>query len=328
LAPAGLLTVGSALALLLALQPTPTLAQVAAAQKVVKRYTVVNTRILTNGLQFKVTTYRDGAKWAIYRTVGDEAPGIKWVMDGTRTVTVDNFPNLQEDAIIDEPEEWATQDFDLNHLMGQGKKFTMSRITEDGLALDKFVSHSKYPGLHGTETMDQTILADAQTHLPVRMEVFRNNHAWGDIWEYRYGPISSSIFNSEPPKNTPVFDLISERKQLESALLNGPVVLVGQLPDVGVLFPFEGSTTKSKVRIEGLNQTVQNAMRVEPVRLQVAGKPWRLIRFIGYPNDTVKLASIKGLQSTSITVDGKTYPSVPIIQVGNIGSLLRLVWPR
>ncbi len=328
IAPAGIVTAGTALAVVLTLQPSATLAQVAAAQTRVGRYTIINTRILNNGQTFKVLTYRDGAGRAIYT---DEAgkPELRSVMDGSRSVTIRSFPRFQiTDAEIDEPQPLATQDFDVKHLLREGKAFSTKRVMRDGQALDEFESHSKYPGLHGAETYDQTVLADAKTHLPIRSEVFRNNHAWGDVWEYNYGPIPASIFDSNPPKGFKIYDLREERVALFQALKNGPVITVGHHNDVGILFPFEGTTAKSTVHVDGLSEAFQKTWQFIPKPITIAGKSWRLARIFFYPNLRSNVDSLGQLSTTSVEVDGNKVENVRVMNTADTGNLLRPVWPR
>src|SRR5579862_5673320 len=64
LAPAGIVSAGAVLAATLTLQPTPTLAQVIESEAKLTHFTLVNTRVLTDGSHISLTTYRDGARWS------------------------------------------------------------------------------------------------------------------------------------------------------------------------------------------------------------------------------------------------------------------------
>ena len=171
LAPAGLVSAGAALVIALTLQPAPSLGQVIAALKRVDRYTIVNTRFLTDGHQGRSVLFRDGSRWSNVLLDAKGKPLTRTVMDGKTTLSVYNYSWFQNEALIDEPSPMREQSFDIKRFLREGKPFKQTRVIWRGRTVDRFEAHSTYPGIKRAETYDQVVYADPQTHLPIHDEV-------------------------------------------------------------------------------------------------------------------------------------------------------------
>jgi len=346
LAASGIASMATIFVILATLQPSASLAQVATAQARQTEYTLVNTRILGNGKEFRITQCRDGRRWSIHATTlkktengwVEEGPPVSGVlgvtvMDGNRTVTIQHDPPYFDLAEIDEPTpRLDVYSFDIHKMLrGNGKLIKVHAVEWQGHTVDRFEVHSTYRDSGQTKTIDQTIIADAESHLPLRVEEFRDDKSWGDTWEYTYGRPDENAFKVDIPSTAMVFDLRRERLDLLKVLRNG-AVFVNFARTAMVLFPASDERVDPvmPVKVNGSRDRLQANLMVSPrlgkpkaMRLKINGKAWELASLVCRPDTDFKAFKPFQKERASVKIGDHRLTDVPVFHVGEAWNLLQ-----
>jgi len=316
------------------LEPATSLAQVANAQASQTRYTVVDTRFLTDGRQFKVIACRDGSRWSVHSTAirapkdpkaGDFTSAT--VMDGDRTVSVWHDFYSGDLAETDAPSVARTSNsFDLHRILRNGGSTRHERLDWHGRTVDQFEVHMTYRDRGKTETLDQTVIADAKSHLPLRVEEFRANRSWGDTWDYEYSHPDEAMFHVNLSPTTKVFDLKKERAELQSKLVHGAVfVNAGRVADI--LYPASNGAhfPSMPVTFPGSSERLSASLAIRPGlglirpnRYQINGTQWELATLRFDPN-----SKLFTRDRVSFEIGNRQLTDVPVITLPESSNLLR-----
>jgi hypothetical protein len=346
LAASGFASMAGILVISGTLHPTSSLAQVAAAQADQKEYTIVNTRLLSSSKQIQITECRDGNRWARHAVTLDVAKSsVKpstmptlgvfgdTVMDGKRTIMIKHLPPVMDIVEIDEGTPMI-QAFllDIHKLLQTDGKVSKSLgETWRGRKVDRFVVHKANPDKGSGNMFDRTVIADAVTHLPLRVENSDPGELGVDIWEFRYQRPAESAFDVKISPKATIYDLPKERLELRSVLKRGAVfVNVGQTAQV--LLPHSGDQIRLvlPVKVDGSPARLQANLltRLQPgapeaILYRIDGKAWELANLTGLPFDDAKNFKPFQGKNVSLKIAGHQLSNVPVFHVSLARSLLR-----
>jgi hypothetical protein len=255
------------------------------------------------------------------------------VMDGQRTVFTRHAPPVIDIVEIDDKSPRNNDyEFDTKKILRTGDKISKSvGETWHGRKVDRFEVNTIYRNNGKMETLEQTVIADVETHLPLHVEEFRDNHSWGDIWEYQYGRPDESNFEIKISPKAEVHDLRKERVEVASSLKTG-AVFVNYGQTAHVLFPYtqERAQPVLPVKVDGSSARPQAHLRIKPklgvpeaTLFRINGKEWELAQFVGLPADDAKnFAPFKG-NRVSLKVGNHRLVDVPVFHFISAWTLLR-----
>jgi len=299
----------------MAFAPRISLGNVVKAQSLVKQFSLVNTRLLGGNKIMVVETYSDGNRWSS-TSRNENGTYSRIVMDGSKTYRINHFPTFIDTLEIDEATPMPRWMFSIDALLRKGNKASIQYgLTWHGQKVDRFTSQSTYRDRGKTQTLDQEILADSKSHLPLVMKIMRDKGSWGDTWEYNYGPVSADRFAVNAPKTAQLVDLIAERNALRSRLAAKPIVLVDRytialLVPSGLAKTFKGA----QVRVNG-----SKYWRLPNSRgLSIDGHSWDFINLEGNL-DCLKLMMLK---TTEVAIGPKTLQGIAICPSGDVRQLV------
>jgi len=219
LAASGAATVVGLIVFATGMRPTALLADVAEAQKGETRYTEIMDMVLPDGNIMRSTLYADHGRWSMRASNLDAngnlrpnaMPGFYGgsVMDGKSTLNFDYSAGVGETVVqIDDPSpDFQLHPFDMRRMVAHDTDVSVSRgRIWNGRKVDIFQSQAMEPVYSGKARVHRMVIADAETHLPLREEKIFDNHQGEWIWTYRYGPPSPEVFNYEIPNGAIVYD--------------------------------------------------------------------------------------------------------------------------
>ncbi len=199
--------------------PTVTLAQVMAASSKVDSYTVTNRRIMGpdkgNGFSFIMRVSGD----AVCQT---EKSGNPWKGDGSfgyidKTGSLTYFANLKI-ALLDNRERNIAEFIRIPEISSMLKDFKASKVEQgfeyEGRKVTRFTFKRK---VHDYD-IDQELLADPKTNLPIKFTSMRDSRSWGDEWIYDYTPIDRSTIKPSIPVGAETIDLVPQRVRFAEIL--------------------------------------------------------------------------------------------------------------
>jgi hypothetical protein len=315
------------------LPPSLSLAQVAKAFDHHTQYTITNTRILGNGTKIKLVTYRDGSRWRFQDSFG--------LPD--RTVTIVSPPSGAKLVLVDDRHEPRANEFRVERLLRPGAKGNYERnVLWNGRRVDRFTVNATYRDSGRTQTLDQVLIADPKTKLPIQMTIMRDSAKWGDVWDYQFGPPPESVFNVEIPASAAVYDHREQRRKLPSQLVNGQVggMIVDENRQIWILTTANVSPwAQVQVKLEGTPLTLKGRMSktielgAKPhlgeqavlASLGISGREWH-VAMVQLHAEKPQLEPLwnQKLASGSLTMGDMnvTFKSVPVIRTGSGYSLL------
>ena len=328
------------------LHPTTSLAQVATAQARQTEYTLINTMINGDGTEYVFTECRDGSRWSIHSKTLVIKNGVavepkrfvagafgSTVMDGTRTVHLRKLPGLINFAEIDDPKPREDQyEFDVNRILSRnhGSVTSSSGIEWHGHTVDRFQVHSTYISEGKTRTVDRTVIADTVSHLPLRVEEYRDGKSSGSSWDYQYGRPSGDQFKADFDEETTVFDLRKQRADLNRRLTQG-VVLVEYGRSAEVLFPATNGRVRLvfPVKIVGSTVKMQATLVVkpglgkpQPQVYVINGKRWQVATLVWPPFNDFNSFSQFQKAEVSLNIGDAHLTHVPVAHVSTAAKLL------
>jgi|GEM_PF-6509900 len=222
-APAFATALGLALASLLLLKPTPTLAQISANQDKASQFTITNIRHLNGGATFKLIYMRSGELFATRMVDIRGRATTTFYSDAKNSIRILRIANGSTLVLKDDPIALEGKLFSVDNLLRPGIEPKRTHQSDwNGHDVEIYTLHDTY--LAGRQqTFDQEVVVDRATELPIRDTVWRDNHQWGDEWQYEYGPAQPQM--PIPPANAKTIDLRDERRRVEQALSKGPILL-------------------------------------------------------------------------------------------------------
>jgi hypothetical protein len=313
--------------------PSLSLAQVARNQAQRDQYTIVNTRLLTSGDSFKITSYRGGNLWRRQSTYGlaDQTVGI------FRQAPYWNF------VIFDHPRPAPQEEFRVDKLLRKGEEPKVERnILWKGVRAHRFTIHTTYRS-GGEQPYDQEVIVDAATNLPLYMKIMRDKAQWGDEWVYDFSKPDPSVFKVKIPEDAKRFDHRLIRKQLEASVAPGPIgaILVDESRRLVLLVdstnrePILPTWSLRASGIDGaLTGNVSQMLLIRQVgqvvrnrgAITIGHRQWIPVSFFLPVDGWPKIAGIFPLQRSSgslTTGKGKTeFKDVPVIRAGDLNGLL------
>jgi hypothetical protein len=219
----GFLATGTGSAALSALflfgTPAVTLAQVIAAGSKVDSYTATNRRIMGpdkgNGFSFIKRVSGD----ALCQTVRHANPSKRdrsfGYIDANGSIT---YFAEQKIALLDSHERSTAAYKKIPEITSMLKDFKASKIDQgfeyEGRKVTRFTFKRK---VHDYD-IDEELLADPNTKLPIKFTSMRDNRSWGDEWIYDYTPLDRASIKPIIPAGTKIIDLVPQRKQFVEAL--------------------------------------------------------------------------------------------------------------
>lgn len=306
------------------LPPSVSLAQVAQAQAGQNAYMVVNTRTLGDGKTFTVAECHDGARWSVH--VRSPGSSTEWVtvMDGHQTIAIGQTPGGQVYVERDTARPSSRRfSFDVQALLAQNGKPKVTRsISWHGRTVDRFEVHADYRDRGKKQTLDQIVIADAKSHLPLRVEVYRDHRSWGDTWDYEYRRPDERMFKVKIPASAQLFDLPQARARLQKSLVRGALI-VDSMNVTRILFPVGPERS-------GLTLPVTIKDQSEPFVAYLSARP-----AVGMPKPTIyrinnklwQVATVESLpikaSRTDLTIADRKLTNVPVFRALDASALLR-----
>ncbi|HLO99951.1 MAG TPA: hypothetical protein VK171_15250, partial [Fimbriimonas sp.] len=317
--------------------PTPvTLAQVIEADAKTKSVTIINRRIMgpEKGGGFTITRkiLGDIVKTSVSRMTHDDVGNFDY-SDSKQSVRY--MPSLNV-AILDGPSRYHALNAKPPSLAQSLRNMRVSHVETDFDWNGKKVTRFTFKGMVRDSFIEDELIADPNTKLPIQFTRMRENRAWGDVYEYDYSKIDPLEMTPIVPDGTQMIDHRLVRKELESvvprketiglAVLASPVeaaVLIDRklLPKTG---PF---TFGLKVGSQTTPITSQMDLRTSG-NLLIGSREYGLVIIRGMNPDWFGLRTLKvasGDLTISRDADQKSYRfnAIPVFLSGDIENLMQ-----
>jgi hypothetical protein len=342
LAASGVATVVGALVLGTAMHPTVSLAQVAAAQSGQLEYVVTETNGVGTGAPWTITTSRDGNRWSVlFSSIGPKRTPAKkeiqsafarLIMDGTRTVQIISNPSLLDVVELDDPKPIPDDyRFDIKRLLRSDSKLkTILGTKWHGQKVDRFEAKGTYRDSGKTQTIEQLVIADAVTHLPIHSEEFRDSHSWGSVTDYEYRHPPENVFEYKISPKAKVFDLHKQRAEFVAGLTTGALFL-DYRRQATILFPATSKANRifCPVKFNESPRTLQALLFTErklgPMRAwtsTINGRRWETATLQGLSYGEIKTFGPFQGDKVSLTIGNTKLDSIPIFHVYDAHQIL------
>ena len=311
-----------------------TLAQVLQAELQAESITVVNRRIMgaDKGGGFTITTwmYRDKFRAEVQQAAAtqpthdfyySDREGTTWYVEKMRLAVLDERMKGQPQMPSAPRASELLKDFSAAHVQ--------TSYDWNGRTVTRFT----YTAEVGNTDVDQELLVDPQTKLPIKFTSMRDGRSWGDEWTYDYTKIDPSRLNPVLPEGTRLLDHRKQRLEMariakaatgqvamaqigldKIALLVRPDLLV-----TGGFRPFEVRMRASDGSVKAFkgnyNLNVNGPLRVGGKALvPISSSGSTLHREEKWFGPRV---------SGNLLVGGKTYAfeNLPVIEAGNVFTL-------
>jgi hypothetical protein len=303
------------------------LAQVIAADEKAESITIVNKRIMgeDKGNGFTVTTkstsgvtlstvVRSGSKSPESWGYSDKQNVIRY-MDGYKLAVFDapgaptrNIRRLKASEIL--------------------KDFKAAKVEKNFDWNGRKVIRFTYKAKLRTTDVDEELLVDPKTNLPIRFISMRDNGSWGDEWNYDYSKLDAKALKPKISSETEVIDNRKVRAKMQEIVSASksqiPLVEVGPA-EIGVLVPADWAPKKGDIKFEIKLSTKDGSEKVfsgttSPVNPQTTqvGRH-RFLALIANQFDSYwKDKSFGDKVSGSVTVNGKKHPfsDLPVVKTG------------
>ncbi len=196
-----------------------TLAQVIAADDKANSVTIVNRRLMgpEKGGGFTVITKQVGKYWRVDLQNPSFPLNDKVVTYGDGETSIGIRPYLKL-AVIDGPAK--------NYGVLEGrpkvssllKDFNAAKVQKNfdwkGRKVTRFTYKAK---VRGTD-VDQELLVDPSTDLPIRFISMRDHRSWGDEWTYDYSTLDPASLKPEIPSSFETIDDREQRKKMTATV--------------------------------------------------------------------------------------------------------------
>lgn len=226
----GFLATGASAAILSAVLllggSTLTLAQVVAAGSKVDSYTVTNRRIMGvdkgNGFSLIKRVSGDAYSQTFKGALPRKDDGTFGYVDSHSSIS---YWAQFKVAFLDSRERSTDAYRRIPEISTMLKDFKASKVEQgyeyEGRKVTRFTFKRK---VHDYD-IDQELLADPKTNLPIKFTSMRDNRSWGDEWSFDYTPIDRASIKPEIPPETKIIDLVPQRKHLVDVLSrsSGPI---------------------------------------------------------------------------------------------------------
>lgn len=246
---------------------TVTLAQVIAADSRTRSLTVITRRIMgpEKGGGFTVTRrilgdmIRTEASGEMYFGKGNFA-----YADSTKSI---RYLPVFKLAVVDQPFKSYTASLKPPKITDMLKNFNAAKVENNVQWNGRTVTRFTYKAKLTNTDVDEELIVDPKTKLPIRLISMRDNRSWGDEYSYDYSKIDPSVMTPIIPEGTQTIDQREERKGIEKAILGNPsvapVVVVSPY-EVGVLVKRSELDAKNPFTVElkvGSMTTARQATR-------------------------------------------------------------------
>ncbi len=199
--------------------PTITLAQVIAAGSKVDSYTVTNRRIMGpdkgNGFSLILRVSGDALCQSVRHAKSSNRDGSFGYIDSNGSINYFAQLNI---ALLDTRERSTEAYKKIPAISSMLKDFKASKVEQgfeyQGRKVTRFTFKKK---VHDYD-IDEELLADPKTKLPIKFTSMRDNRSWGDEWVYDYTPLDRASIKPKIPAGTKIIDLVLQRKQFVEAL--------------------------------------------------------------------------------------------------------------
>lgn len=231
------------------------LAQVIAADDKANSVTIVNRRIMgpEKGGGFSVITKQVGKYWRVESRTQTNSVNDGAVSYGDGEISIGFRPTLNL-ATIDGASKHYSLVAGRPKVSSLLKDFKAAKVQKNfdwnGRKVTRFTYKAK---VHGTD-IDEELLVDPATNLPIRFLSMRDHRSWGDEWTYDYSTIDPASLKPEIPKGTEVIDNREQRKKMTVAVENNqntmPFAAVSPFQIAIFVDPSNVPTIMSEMRLE------------------------------------------------------------------------------
>ena len=233
-----------------------TLAQVIEAGSKVKSFTETNRRIMGDeskrGFSIIKKVSGDAVFTEFKQAAGAPDRGRDYGYgDSKETITFMGYVNT---AFVDGPRDFGDRYREVPQISVLLKDFKASKVERDfeweGRKVTRFTFKNK---VHDYD-IDQELLADPKTNLPLKFTSMRDNKSWGDEWTFDYRPVDRANLKPDLPKDAKVIDLGPERSRFVKAIEHSnavvPMFLTSSLLETTLLVKAVGHYSNSFLQYE------------------------------------------------------------------------------
>ncbi len=199
--------------------PTTTLAQVIEAGSKVSSFTWTNRRIMGPEKGGGFTTISRVSGDVILSEHKESMPSRN---DGTFNYSDSNqqiyYFGRFKLALIDGPEKKREIINQIPKMSNFLKDFKSSKVEKNYDWNGRKVNRFTFKNKNHDYDIDEELLADPKTNLPIKFICMRDNRSWGDEWTFDYSPIDKKTLKPTIPPEAKLVDLRPQRQKLVANL--------------------------------------------------------------------------------------------------------------
>lgn len=304
------------------------LAQVMAADAKADSITIVNRRIMGedkgNGFTITTKTTKDVRSTSVTR-YGADSPESWGYSDQKQVMWYRASLNL---AIYDQPNrKSSTPRLTASQIL---KDFKAAKVEKNFDWKGRKVTRFTYKAKLRSTDVDEELLVDPKTNLPIQFISMRDNGSWGDEWHYDYSKLDFKNLKPKIPAGTEIIDNRKQRVLMQNILAKAtsqvPLVQVAPF-QVGILVAKnlvrEKGETKFEIKLKTkLGETKVYSGSASPLVLQTVkagGRQYYLLLATNQEDSSWKDKSFGDRVSGSVTVDGKTlsFSNLPAMRIAD-----------
>lgn len=304
------------------------LAQVIAADAKADSITIVNRRIMGedkgNGFTITTKTTKDVRSSSVTR-YGADSPESWGYSDQKEVMWYRANLNL---AIYDQPSrKSSTPRLTASQIL---KDFKAAKVEKNFDWKGRKVTRFTYKAKLRSTDVDEELLVDPKTNLPIQFISMRDNGSWGDEWHYDYSKLDFKNLKPKIPAGTEIIDNRKQRVLMQNILAKAtsqvPLVQVAPF-QVGILVAKNLVREKGETKFEIKLKTKSGETKVysgstSPLGLQTVkagGRQYYLLLAMNQEDSSWKDKSFGDKVSGSVTVDGKTlsFSNLPAMRIAD-----------
>ncbi|MCO5296223.1 MAG: hypothetical protein M9921_05135 [Fimbriimonadaceae bacterium] len=223
-----------------------TLAQVIAADQKADSLTIVHRRIMSpeKGGGFTVTTWvlGDQTRTELQRALDPEPTGDFYCTHGEETIWYRSALNL---VVYDAKSKIQPRANRAPRVEEMLKDFAAAKVEEGYNWNGRTVTRFTYKADVGNTNVDEELLVDPETKLPIRFTSMRDRGSWGDEWTYNYAKFDPARLKPNVPASAQVIDHRKLREPMARIAKDakGAVAMV-------VIAPFEVAVLMEAARVQ------------------------------------------------------------------------------
>lgn len=304
------------------------LAQVMAADAKADSITVVNKRIMGedkgNGFTITTKTTKDIRSSSVTR-YGASSPESWGYSDQKEVIWYQAGLNL---AVYDQPSrKSSTPRLTASQIL---KDFKAAKVEKNFDWKGRKVTRFTYKAKLRSTDVDEELLVDPKTNLPIQFISMRDNGSWGDEWHYDYSKLDVKNLKPKIPTGTEIFDNRKQRVTMQNILAKAtsqvPLVQVAPF-QVGILVAKDLVRDKGETKFEVNLKTKSGETKVFSgstsrfglSTVQAKGRQYLVLVATNQEDSSWKDKSFGDKVSGSININGKlfSFTDLPAMRIAD-----------